>query len=486
MVIRADFDFESGTGSRRRKPDTEPLRCLVFAALSDQAHDKKEFFAQPVRIDEFDALVRRLAPSFTDPNCADGGDKPRYSLSSLEDFHPDALAAAVASLAELVELRKAIDDPAHRNSALARLAALTGEAGPEPEGATESDPAPPPEGEDQMFERLLGQSRRDESESRAKQTVDALIRQALGAKTQTGQAPQTQAAAETLDHLFQERLRTLLTDPHFRSLERAWRSLHWLVSRLEDDQARVYVVDVGKATLAAHLSEFGGRLEESPLHGLVVDDDKGWDLLVGDYTFDLDTNDIVMLAAMGALASQAQAPFLSHGQLSLAGCREDSAIEEPWNWSVQEDEAGELWDELRRHPASGWIGLALPRFILRYPYGLKNDPIEDSAFEELPARPSRDRFLWGNPAFVCALLLCQTRANDALEWPHAVGGDVLDLPAPIYDDGTGSAMQPPLEFLLGERARSIANQSGLIVFAGGSNTNRIATAAISSLAANSA
>jgi hypothetical protein len=53
---------------------------------------------------------------------------------------------------------------------------------------------------------------------------------------------------------------------------------------------------------------------------------------------------------------------------------------------------------------------------------------------------------------------------------------------PIYSDGGGEAIQPPLELLLGERARTAVGERGLIAFAGGHNTNRIATAALRTIA----
>ena len=86
------------------------------------------------------------------------------------------------------------------------------------------------------------------------------------------------------------------------------------------------------------------------------------------------------------------------------------------------------------------------------------------------SRPSRDAFFWGSPAFACAYWLAAQ---------HAAGADPAetaldDLPAPLYDDGRGDALQPPLEVLLTERARAAAEQHGIVALAGGRNTTRIA------------
>ena len=274
-----------------------------------------------------------------------------------------------------------------------------------------------------------------------------------------------------------------MMDPRFRSLERAWRSVHWLLSRLENDEAEVHVLDIDKATLAAQLASSAGNLDASPLHRLLIDDEDGWDLLIGDYTFTLAADDILTLATMGALASRARAPFIAHGDLRLAGCGDDHAANDPSSWSLPDDELGRLWTQFRRHPAASWIGLAAPRFVLRHPYGQRSDAIERFDFEELPKRPQRDRFLWGNPAFACALLLAQAHTEDGARWPCRTAAPITDLPAPIYDDGSGEAVQPPLEVVLNERARATAQQQGLIVFASGHNTNRIAADSLFSVAA---
>jgi hypothetical protein len=53
---------------------------------------------------------------------------------------------------------------------------------------------------------------------------------------------------------------------------------------------------------------------------------------------------------------------------------------------------------------------------------------------------------------------------------------------PPYHDGSGEAMQPPLEFLLGEAARAVIEQHGLIAFSGGRNQTRIAASSLHPLA----
>jgi hypothetical protein len=55
---------------------------------------------------------------------------------------------------------------------------------------------------------------------------------------------------------------------------------------------------------------------------------------------------------------------------------------------------------------------------------------------------------------------------------------------PLYKDGSGDAVQLPIEFTLHEAARAVVEQHGLITFAGGQSHNRISTLSLHALAAS--
>jgi type VI secretion system protein ImpC len=62
------------------------------------------------------------------------------------------------------------------------------------------------------------------------------------------------------------------------------------------------------------------------------------------------------------------------------------------------------WKKLRLSKDSKNIGLTFPRYLLRYPYGEKDNPIDSFNFEELGSEPEQEDFLWGNSAFLCACI----------------------------------------------------------------------------------
>jgi hypothetical protein len=88
---------------------------------------------------------------------------------------------------------------------------------------------------------------------------------------------------------------------------------------------------------------------------------------------------------------------------------------------------------LRKLPEAGLLGLGMPRFLLRQPYGENTVTIDSFTFEEVPATKKK-KYLWGNPALACASLLCQGFNKDG--WSFKPGNvlDLIDMPMHVYTD----------------------------------------------------
>jgi type VI secretion system ImpC/EvpB family protein len=477
MSMRTQIDLRLGSRAARQRSAGEPLRVLVLGDFTGRQQAPAALSALRIEIDAFDTAIAALVPVVPVGAADDGKPLAQIAITALGQLHPDHLVVTLPALRELLELDHALRDPRSQERALATLDSLAAPDTPPkaPAAAAVSAAGKPVESSDELLGRLLGAARRDDAGRRAAKTrVQQLIDSALGSSASAAPSALAVDGRARLARLLNDRCRHVLLDPRFRSVERAWRSVHWLASRLEGDEAHLYVADLSKDALERHVAELGQNLDASPLHRLLARDaDDRWDLIVGDYSFDLTAGDVTLLATLGALAARARAPFLAHGELALAGCANAADVDAPWEWRYADGDLAALWNELRAHPAAQWLGLATPRFLLRLPYGAKADAIERFQFEELPVRPQRERFLWGNPAFACALLAARAHARgDAAYWPNG-GGSVDDLPMPVYSDGGGEAVQPPIELVLGERARATATERGLIALAGGSNLNRI-------------
>ena len=476
MSARASLELTLGSPAKgRRKPPEEPLRILFLADLSGRESTDPDFRSHRVSYETFEATFRAIAPQATVEIDAPLTISETVAITSTDDFHPDALLRSLSAFRTLKILGDRLGDPSTRDEALAELGELLGSgvAAPPKEAPFL---AAEPEGEDEgnMMERLLGTSAGASHETRAREKIQAFVQNVLSEEHIERPSVTADVGRQQIDELTTATLRAVLVSRRFRTLERAWRSTEWLMQRLDDEAVEVHVVDASKAKLSAHLSAHAEHLDRSALHQLFCTPPSGesWDLFVGDYSFALDADDLVLLTTIGAIAGQAGAPFLAHGHLGLCGCQSLEQLDSPWDWQLPEDELGELWSEVRAHPASQWVGLATPRIVLRQPYGAETDPIDAFDFAELPARPEPARFLWGNPAIGCAYLIGRAHANE-LDFSGSGDLEVDDLPAVLYDDGTGQALQPPAEALISERAMNAIQSAGLIPMLGRRDSNSV-------------
>ena len=473
MSNRAALEVTLGGKSRgRRKPDDEPLRVLLLADFSGRGEIDDDLKPRRMSFETVDATIAAMAPTAIVAVKAPLALEEKLSIAHIDDFHPDSLAKSLSAFRTLKLLGDRLGAADSRGEALEQLAELLGSR-PHDEPITESAAIDEPQREEEgdMMERLLGSSAGASPRSRAQDKVEAFIQGVIGEAQIETPSTSAEVGQQQIVELMTATMREVLMSKPLRSLERAWRSAEWLMQRLDDETTEIHIVDLSKETLAAHLGE---HLDRSPLHRLFCDPVSGdpWDLLIGDYSFSLNADDLVILTTLGALAGHAGVPFLAHGDLSLCGCNSFEQLEAPWDWQLPDDEIGELWTEVRSHPASQWVGLATPRILLRQAYGPETDPVDAFDFHELPARPDSARFLWGNPAIGCAYVLARAHA-DNLQLTDAGSLDIEDLPTVLYDDGTGQALQPPVEALISERAMNEIQSAGLIPMLGRRDSNSV-------------
>ncbi|HAS50392.1 MAG TPA: hypothetical protein DCS21_01020 [Gammaproteobacteria bacterium] len=205
-------------------------------------------------------------------------------------------------------------------------------------------------------------------------------------------------------------------------------------------------------------------------------------MLIGDYRFNTEPENVALLAALGTLAAHAGGPFLTEAAPELLGAASTAALVDPGTWTPLPTERAENWQALRQCAIAPWLGLALPRVLLRLPYGRKTDPVEHIEFEEMPLGRDPDAYLWGNPAFVCARLIAATFAEKG--WALSPGNvlELDDLPAYVYEDAGERVMQPATEALLSERAMQAVLSQGVMPLLGHRQRNAIRLARFQSLA----
>lgn len=207
-----------------------------------------------------------------------------------------------------------------------------------------------------------------------------------------------------------------------------------------------------------------------------------WAVIVGNYSFGQNRHDAELLGRMAKITAAAGAPFIAAADSNLLGCDSLADTPDPDDWrSSGEESALAAWQALQKLPESANLGLALPRFLLRLPYGAETDPLEQFEFEELGDEPQHEGYLWGNPCFACACLMGQAFSADGWNLQPGTGADIDNLPLHIYRAAGETCIKPCAEALLTERAAEKIMNSGFMTFVSYSDQDRIRLARYQSL-----
>ncbi len=501
MPGRLEFDFtfnEPQEGPSARHRTNGAMRILLMGDFSGRSNRGLDVSGDklanrsivPVDIDNFNETMARINPKLRLPIGDRSESGMAIQFSQLDDFHPDKLYQNLGLFQVLRELRARLMDPTTFPQAAAELRheALKPEQVAEPAALAAGDTEPAlEEDEGSMFERLLGRQltervetpsgvRRTESQAIIHQLIQGIVGPYIVPEADPFQ-PQYVAA---VDEAISEQMRAVLHHPHFQALEALWRSVHGLVTGLETGQdLKLYLLDISKNELAEDIKATQGQLEESGLYRLLVEKGVGtlggkpWSVLVGDYTFTTEAEELSLLAALGAIGSQAGGPFLAAADASMLGCRSLVETPDPRDWKIKDTQAEQGWRALRQSSVASWIGLAHPRILLRLPYGKDSDALDSFEFEELGQEREHESYLWGNPASACAMLIAAAYQTNG--WTMEPGDylDMEDLPAHTFEEEDETRMMACAEVFLTERAAEAMLDRGLMPLISYRNRNAV-------------
>jgi type VI secretion system protein ImpC len=124
------------------------------------------------------------------------------------------------------------------------------------------------------------------------------------------------------------------------------------------------------------------------------------------------------------------------------------------------------WRSLRESDDARYIGMAMPRFLSRLPYGSKTDPVDEFDFEEDTESANSSNYTWSNAAYAMATNI--NRSFKLYGWCSRIrgiesGGAVENLPVHSFptDDG-GVAMKCPTEIAISDRREAELAKAGFM------------------------
>ena len=461
-------------------PEDEIFRILLLGDWSgreNRANQTDLPQAQPLVVDRdnFDDVMKKLDVRLDLEFKSNEGNILSLNFSELDDFHPDNIFQQIPLFSELRDLRRKLLKPDSFEDAAGEVRSWFTTTDNQANETVETQPAseinqPIPSN---LLDQILSQPSENLSVSKspsvASSELSSFIREIVQPHlVKTDRAEQSKLLA-VIDEVTSDFMRKILHHPQFKALESAWRGLYFLVRRVETAvELKLLILDISKNEISDNLKSVN-NLTDSILYKWLVKDASGtlggepWAAVCGNYNFDLKVDDVATLIRLGKISTAANAPFISYIKPAMLGITSLAAIPDPRDWQIAADSAEiKLWETLRGLPESEYIGLAIPRFLVRLPYGAETEPTETFAFEELESFDNHEQYLWANPSFACAMLLGNSFSNSGWEMGYSLLTKINGLPTHLYQADGETKTKPCAEVVLTENACEQLLEQGLM------------------------
>ncbi len=341
---------------------------------------------------------------------------------------------------------------------------------------------------DSLLDQLIESARikpGDEAYSITKQGIQAFISQLL--EPQNAVERITQATVDSmiadLDQKLCTQVDSILHHADFQKMESAWRSLKFLVDRTNfRENIKVQMLSVSKDKLLDDFQD-AADITKSGLYKSLYTAEYGqfggqpFGAIIANYEFGPGAQDIKLLQYAASVSAMAHAPFIAATAPQFFGVDSYDQLPNLKDLSsVFEGPQFVKWNAFRETEDARYIGLTLPHFLLRVPYGADTVPAKKFNYKE-DVSGGNSQFLWGNAAFAFASRLTESFAD--YRWCANVigpqgGGTVNDLPIYTYESMGELQNKIPTEVLISERREFELAEQGFIALTMRKNSDNAA------------
>jgi type VI secretion system protein ImpC len=278
-----------------------------------------------------------------------------------------------------------------------------------------------------------------------------------------------QSLVTAIDEMVQDQLNEILHTPDFQQMEATWTSIADLVENTNfKAQIDLNLLDVSKdealEDLELNIADIGGAELFKKVYVAEYDQFGGspYGAIIGLYEFENKPSDLVWLRAMGKVASAAHAPFVAAASPRLFGCETMAEV------NLLRDIEGifntprySKWNQLRESEEAVYLGLTMPRYMVRAPYNDASNPAEGIHFEEELRGDDDSKYAWGNSAMLFARNL--VKSFETSGWCQYIrgvkaGGLVSGLASHSYNIRGEDELRAPIEISMPDfRELELAN-----------------------------
>lgn len=276
-----------------------------------------------------------------------------------------------------------------------------------------------------------------------------------------------------IDHLVSLQLNEVMHHASFQKLEGSWRGLKYLLDSSETStMLKIRVMSATKKEVLKDLQR-AAEFDQSALFKKVYEEEYGvfggepFGALIGDYEFTKHPEDIELLEKISHVAAAAHAPFFASAGPEMLNLDSYANLGQPRDIAkIYDSSEFAKWKSFRESEDSRYVGLCLPRILMRLPYGRDTKPVEGFNYEENVDGTEHDKYLWGNAAYAMGTRLTSAFANYG--WCTTIrgvegGGLVEGLPAHTFRTDEGDvALKCPTEIAITDRREKELADNGFI------------------------
>ena len=215
-----------------------------------------------------------------------------------------------------------------------------------------------------------------------------------------------------LDTLINDQVNAIIHHPRFQALEAGWRGVGYLVEQADDhDLVIIRLLDISWLEVSKDL-ERAIEFDQSQLFNKIYSEEFGmpggkpFGVLIGSYEIrhkrgpGYSTDDVDILRGLGQVAAAAFAPFIVGASPQLFGLESFRELAQPIDVTATFSHIDYTrWKSLMELEDSRFIGVTLPRVLMRLPYRDDGGVSYNFRFREDVEGPGHDAYLWGSAAF---------------------------------------------------------------------------------------
>lgn len=261
-------------------------------------------------------------------------------------------------------------------------------------------------------------------------------------------------------------LDTILHHPQWQQMESAWRSLSYLLPPQNNQQIIVEMLDATQDEWQQHFED--NPKQNNRLQQIIYQN--AYDLpgafpyssMISGYSFNTQPPQLKLLEKVAEIAMHSHCPFIAnvdHQFFEKSDINQLTNIHDINAYFSQPQYIH--WQAFRKKDCARYVGLALPKFLLRYPYG-EQAPTGSLNYHEKIDPNLPEQHLWAPASFALGYNIIRSYAQHG--WPVHIrgpqsGGKIQGLPLIQYGC---HELQIPTQLLIPEAREVALAEAGLI------------------------